>query len=42
MAVFSIVAPCGLVEIYRFRGSYLLRPLSGRPGDGGSKDMETR
>jgi hypothetical protein len=35
MAVFWVVAPCSLVEVYqRFRG-----PEGDRPDDGGSKDL---
>jgi hypothetical protein len=32
MAVFGVVAPCGLVEVYR-------RYQPHRPDDGGSKDL---
>jgi hypothetical protein len=39
MAVFWVVAPCSLVEVYqRFRGSCCLHH-QGRPDDGGSKDL---
>jgi hypothetical protein len=35
MAVFWVVAPCSLVEVYKsFRG-----PMTHRPDDGGSKDL---
>jgi hypothetical protein len=35
IAVFWVVAPCSLVEVYqRFRG-----PCCDRPDDGGSKDL---
>jgi hypothetical protein len=35
IAVFWLVAPCSLVEVYqRFRG-----PIAIRPDDGGSKDL---
>jgi hypothetical protein len=38
MAVFWVVAPCNLVEVYqRFRS--LLPPSSRRPDDEGSKDL---
>jgi hypothetical protein len=39
MAVFWIVAPCSLAEVYqRFRGPCCLHH-QGRPDDGGSKDL---
>jgi hypothetical protein len=40
MAVFWVVAPCSLVEVYqRFRGPCCLHRLTHRPDDGGSKDL---
>jgi hypothetical protein len=41
MAVFWVVAPCSLVEVYqRFRGPYCLHHQGDRrPDDGGSKDL---
>jgi hypothetical protein len=40
MAVFWVVAPCSLVEVYqRFRGPCCLDQCSHRPDDGGSKDL---
>jgi hypothetical protein len=39
MAVFWVVAPCSLVEVYqRFRGPCYLSDTY-RPEDGGSKDL---
>jgi hypothetical protein len=38
MAVFWVVAPCSLVEVYqRFRGPCCLHHQDDRPNDGGSK-----
>jgi hypothetical protein len=40
MAVFCVVAPCSLVEVYqRFRGPCCLHHQGDRPDDGGSKDL---
>jgi hypothetical protein len=40
MAVFWVVAPCSLVEIYqRFRGPCCFHHQGDRPDDGGSKDF---
>jgi hypothetical protein len=41
MAVFWVVVPCGLVEVYqRFRGPCCLhRQGNHHPDDGGSKDL---
>jgi hypothetical protein len=40
IAVFWVVAPCSLVEVYqRFRGPCCLHHQGDRPDDGGSKDL---
>jgi hypothetical protein len=40
MAVFWVVAPCSLVEVYhRFRDLCCLHHQADRPDDGGSKDL---
>jgi hypothetical protein len=42
MAVFWVVAPCSLVEVYqRFRGIFcsIIRAITHRPDVGGSKDL---
>jgi hypothetical protein len=40
IAVFWVVAPCSLVEVYqRFRGPCCLQHQGDRPDDGGSKDL---
>jgi hypothetical protein len=40
MAVFRVVAPCSLVEVYRrFRGTCCLHHQGDRPDDGGNRDL---
>jgi hypothetical protein len=40
IAVFWVVAPCSLVEVYqRFSGACCLHYQDDRPDDGGSKDL---